>query len=128
EQAQGAPLDPRSDLYSLGCVLYELLVGRAPFTGDTPAEIAHKQVHEAAVPPSQLGDAVPADLDASTTKLLAQKPANRYASAEDARADLRRFREGKPVAAEGVLAGGEIEIEAVEIDEPPRRVGVLVLS
>jgi beta-lactam-binding protein with PASTA domain/predicted Ser/Thr protein kinase len=130
EQAQGGSLDPRSDLYSLGCVLFELLVGRAPFTGDTPAEIAHKQVHEAAVPPSQLGDDIPTDLDAITMKLLAKNPANRYASAEDARADLRRFREGKPVEAEGVLAGepDAFEIEGIEVDEPPRRVGVLVAS
>src|SRR5262245_20555627 len=134
EQAQGNALDPRSDLYSLGCVLYETLTGRPPFSGDTPVAIAYKQVHENPVPPSQVGDDIPTDLDAICMKLLAKNPAHRYPSAEDARADLRRFREGQPVLAEPVQPGTDgpeltpIELESVVVEEPPRRVGVLVAS
>ena len=60
EQAQGNPVDPRSDVYALGCVLYEMLTGRAPFTGDTPLSIAYKHVRENPVPPSTLNPDVPA--------------------------------------------------------------------
>ncbi|MGI8663853.1 MAG: Stk1 family PASTA domain-containing Ser/Thr kinase [Acidimicrobiales bacterium] len=106
EQAQGLPLDPRSDLYSLGIVLYEMVTGRPPFTGDSPVAIAYKHVQEQPPRPRQLNPDIPADLEAVIGKLLAKNPATRYASAEDLRADLRRFREGqRPLAAgEGAAA------------------------
>jgi beta-lactam-binding protein with PASTA domain/tRNA A-37 threonylcarbamoyl transferase component Bud32 len=104
EQARGDPVDPRSDLYSLGCVLYELVVGRPPFSGESPVAIAYKQVHEAPVPPRQVNSAVPPALEAIILKCLAKNPANRYPSAEDLRADLRRFREGNRILAEPVMA------------------------
>jgi beta-lactam-binding protein with PASTA domain/predicted Ser/Thr protein kinase len=103
EQARGDAVDPRSDLYSLGCVLYELVVGRAPFAGDSPVAIAYKHVHEPPVPPRQLDSAVPPALEAIILKCLAKNPANRYPSAEDLRADLRRFREGNRILAEPVM-------------------------
>ncbi len=99
EQAQGHAVDGRSDVYSLGCVLYEMITGRAPFTGDNPVAIAYKHVSEELVLPSKRNSAVPAALDAITAKALAKLPANRYQSAEELRADLIRFRQGKPVMA-----------------------------
>ena len=101
EQAQGKAVDARSDLYSLGCVLYEMLVTKPPFSGDSPVAVAYKHVQEQPVPPSALGIDVPAPLEAITMKLLQKQPENRYATAEDLRADLRRYLEGQPVLAMG---------------------------
>ncbi|MFN0093121.1 MAG: protein kinase domain-containing protein, partial [Acidimicrobiales bacterium] len=105
EQAQGLAVDPRSDLYSLGVVLHEMLAGRPPFRGDTPVAIAYKHVQEAPTPLRRLNPLTPPALEAITLKLLAKNPANRYASADELRTDLRRYREGQPVAAEAVLDG-----------------------
>jgi serine/threonine-protein kinase len=105
EQAQGLPVDPRSDLYSLGIVLYEMMCGRPPFSGDSPVAIDYQHVQGSATPPRQVNPDVPPALEAITLKLLAKNPANRYATAEELRADLRRFREGQPIAAESVLPG-----------------------
>jgi serine/threonine-protein kinase len=104
EQAQGKQVDNRSDLYSLGCVLFEMLTTRPPFDGDSPVAIAYKHVQELAVPPSRMGVAVPAPLEAIVMKLLSKNPDNRYATAEDLRADLRRYLDGQPVTAAAVAA------------------------
>ena len=99
EQAQGGQPDPRSDLYSLGIVLYEMVGGRVPFSGDNPVSIAYKQVHEAPRPLNQLASDVPRAFEAIVARLLAKDPDLRYATAEAVRDDLRRFRDGIPVQA-----------------------------
>ena len=106
EQAQGHAVDPRSDLYSLGCVLYEMLAARPPFSGDSPVAVAYKHVQEQPVAPSRINPNIPPALEAIDLKLLAKDPGQRYASAEDLRSDLRRFLEGQPVLAAGLIAGG----------------------
>src|SRR5437764_11323873 len=97
EQARGAPVDPRSDLYSLGIVLYEMLTGLVPFTGDTPVEIAMKHLSEIPEPPSELREEVPHDLDAVVMRALAKEPEQRYGSAEEMDADLARVARGVAV-------------------------------
>src|SRR6478735_9999983 len=113
EQAQGHHVDPRSDLYSLGCVLYEMLTSRPPFTGDSPVAIAYKHVQEQPPPPSTVNPSVPVALEAIDMRLLQKDPAQRYPSAEDLRADLRRFLEGHPVSALGAAAAAGVAAGAM---------------
>jgi eukaryotic-like serine/threonine-protein kinase len=97
EQAQGATPDPRSDLYSLGIVMYEMVSGRPPFAGDNPVAIAYKQVHEMPRRLRDVAPTVPADYEHIVMKLLAKSPANRYADGDALRVDLKRFRDGIPL-------------------------------
>ncbi len=99
EQARGERVDSRSDLYSTGCLLYELLTGRPPFTGDSPVAIAYQHVRENPIPPSRVDPDVPAWADAIVLKAMAKSPADRYQTAADMRADLQRAASGLPVAA-----------------------------
>jgi len=97
EQARGAPVDQTSDLYSVGVVLYEMLTGQVPFTGDTPLEIAMKHLSEVPKPPSELRPEVPHDLDSVVLRALAKDPSERYQGADEMDADLARVLEGLPV-------------------------------
>jgi eukaryotic-like serine/threonine-protein kinase len=99
EQAEGAAVDGRSDIYSLGVVLYEMLAGRPPFIGDSPVEVSSQHVHGTVPPPSDFNKSIPPDLQAIVMEALAKSPERRYQSAEDLRSDLVRFSEGQPVRA-----------------------------
>ncbi len=100
EQARGAPVDQTSDLYSTGIVLFELLTGEVPFTGDSPVEIAMKHLAEVPATPSDLRPEVPEDLDLVVVRALAKEPADRYQSAAAMDADLETVARGGHVAAE----------------------------
>ncbi|HET9172507.1 MAG TPA: Stk1 family PASTA domain-containing Ser/Thr kinase [Actinospica sp.] len=106
EQAKGEQVDARSDLYSTGCLLYELLTGRPPFIGDSPVAVAYQHVREQANPPSYYDPEVPPVVDAIVMKALAKHPDERYQSADDMRADLERALDGRPVAAAPTVAAG----------------------
>jgi serine/threonine-protein kinase len=97
EQARGELVDARSDLYSAGCLFYELLTGRPPFQGESAVSVAYQHVSEQPVPPSQVDPAVPPELDALVLKSLAKNPADRYQSANEFRADVQRAIAGLPV-------------------------------
>ena len=119
EQARGAPVDQRSDIYSVGILLYELLTGAVPFTGDTPVEIAMKHLSAVPDPPSKKRPDVPRGLDLAVIRALAKDPAERYQSAEEMDAELARIEQGFRVsdetadAATAVLAGSGIDTTAV---------------
>ncbi|MBV9445443.1 MAG: Stk1 family PASTA domain-containing Ser/Thr kinase [Streptosporangiaceae bacterium] len=135
EQARGERVDARSDLYSTGCLLYELLTGRPPFTGDSPVAIAYQHVRENPIPPSRIDPDIPPWADAIVLKAMAKNPADRYQNAAEMRADLQRAASGMPIAApaptrmdmygprtqrmgaDTMMAGATSQIPPVEYDE-----------
>jgi serine/threonine-protein kinase len=100
EQARGAPVDESSDLYSTGVVLYELLTGEVPFTGETPVEIAMKHLQQVPPAPSTIRHEIPHDLDLVVLRALAKEPADRYRSAKELDRDLELVARGEPVGSE----------------------------
>jgi serine/threonine-protein kinase len=128
EQARGAPVTAASDLYSVGIVLYEMLTGKVPFTGDSPIEIAMKHLNDPPRPPSRIRPEIPAELDAVVLRVLAKEPEDRYQSAEEFSEDLTRVEAGLPVspetteAATAILSGGAITgaTEVLQADDSTR--------
>ncbi|MEU4230896.1 Stk1 family PASTA domain-containing Ser/Thr kinase [Nonomuraea sp. NPDC026600] len=100
EQARGERVDARSDIYSTGCVFYELLTGQPPFTGDSPVAIAYQHVREEPIPPSQIDPEIPPWCDAIVLKAMAKDPAHRYQNATEMRADIQRAVSGQPIDAQ----------------------------
>jgi serine/threonine protein kinase len=117
EQARGETVDARSDIYSTGCLLYELLTGRPPFIGDSPVSVAYQHVREEAKPPSQLNPDVSQAIDNIVAKSLAKRVDDRYESAAAMRKDLERVLAGHPVdaptAATAVVPGATAVAPAV---------------
>jgi beta-lactam-binding protein with PASTA domain/tRNA A-37 threonylcarbamoyl transferase component Bud32 len=99
EQARGERVDSRSDLYSTGCLMYELLTGRPPFTGDSPVAIAYQHVRENPIPPSRVDPTIPPWADAIVLKAMAKSPNDRYQTAAEMQADIQRAASGMQVAA-----------------------------
>src|ERR687884_1086775 len=122
EQAQGAPVTPSSDLYSVGIVLYELLTGTVPFAGETPVELAMKHLSKTPDPPSRIRPEVPRDLDFVVMRALGKNPSERYQSADEMDADLARVARGVSVSPETEEAATAIiarPITAATIVKPP---------
>lgn len=121
EQAKGEPVDARSDVYSAGCVLYEMLTGQPPFSGDSPVSIAYKHVREDPQLPSQLNPDVSSSLDAVVMKAMAKNPANRYQTATEMAEDLHRAQQGEHVLATPILPGQPTEV----VNRPVRHTEVM---
>jgi eukaryotic-like serine/threonine-protein kinase len=107
EQARGEAVDARSDVYAAGCVLFELLTGEPPFTGDSPVAVAYQHVREEPRRPSELNPSIPSSLDAVVLKALSKNPLNRYQSAAEMRSDLVRVRNGQAPMAPLVMSDDE---------------------
>ena len=138
EQARGETVDSRSDVYSAGCLLYELLTGRPPFVGDSPVAVAYQHVREPALPPSDHDTDLPPEIDAIVMKALAKRLEDRYQSAAAMRSDIERYLAGSPVQAPipppvvaappAVVDHGDVHaaVPPVEDEAPRSRTGLLI--
>jgi beta-lactam-binding protein with PASTA domain/predicted Ser/Thr protein kinase len=122
EQARGEQVDARSDVYAAGCVLFELLTGEPPFTGDTPVAVAYQHVREDPRRPSDVNPQIPPALDAVVLRALSKNPANRYQSAAEMRADLVRVRNGQQPLAPMVMSEDERTALLAEQTATTRRI------
>ena len=113
EQARGETVDARSDIYSTGCLLYELLTGRPPFIGESPVSVAYQHVREEARPPSQLNPDVSSTIDNIVAKSLAKRTDDRYQSAADMKADIDRALAGLEVGAPTKASGTAVGVGAL---------------
>ncbi len=120
EQAKGETVDARSDLYSTGCLLYELLTVRPPFVGDSPVAVAYQHVREEPQPPSAFDPEIAPAMDAIVMKALVKDPDYRYQSADEMRADIEACLDGQPVAAAAMGAGGYPEDQPTAALRAPR--------
>ncbi|MFJ8861021.1 Stk1 family PASTA domain-containing Ser/Thr kinase [Streptomyces sp. NPDC102451] len=119
EQAKGEQVDARSDLYSTGCLLYELLAVRPPFVGDSPVAVAYQHVREEPQPPSNFDPEITPEMDAIVLKALTKDPDYRYQSADEMRADIEACLDGQPVAARAAMgAAGYGGYDAYGNDQP----------
>ncbi len=128
EQARGEHVDARSDVYSTGCLLYELVTGSPPFTGDSPVAVAYQHVREDPVPPTAWDASLSPEVDAVVLKAMAKNPGNRYASAADMRADLLRLADGAPVLATPVLEPGTVVPDPGRLPDRERRTRYLAYA
>jgi serine/threonine-protein kinase len=119
EQARGEAVDARSDVYATGCVLYELLTGAPPFTGDSPVAVAYQHVREDPKPPSSVHPGIPKELDAIVLKALNKNPLNRYQTAAEMRSDLVRALSGQAVHATPIMDDAD---RTEMLRPPPQRV------
>ena len=112
EQAQGGGIDGKSDIYSVGIVLFEMLTGQLPFEAETPVSVAIKQIQNKPVPPSRLNPSIPKGLEEITMKAMEKDPSRRYRSAAEMLADIDAFKRDPNI---------EFSYQQMEGDEPDAR-------
>lgn len=121
EQAQGLPATEVSDIYSLGVIMYEMLTGNIPFEGDSAVSVALKHANETPAKPSAFNPSIPAELEAIILKAIAKDPFDRYQSADELIADLKRLEEGRTVEALGKSYEKTVVLKPSELKLPKRR-------